>query len=92
MATRNEAGNIEQCRQPVAFDHEMVIVDDLGTDDTVKRARVLGAKAILSDTGGSFPENKNLVIQRASGEWILFSLPPTRLSLRAASKSLSTYC
>jgi glycosyltransferase involved in cell wall biosynthesis len=71
VATKNEAGNIEKCLQAVPFAHEIVIVADLSTDDTVEKARVFGAKVISIDSRGSFHENKNLAIQEASGEWIL---------------------
>jgi glycosyltransferase involved in cell wall biosynthesis len=71
IATKNEAANIENCLQAVPFAHEILVVDDLSTDDTVEKARAFGAKVISKDSRGSFHENKNLAIQEASGEWIL---------------------
>jgi len=71
IATKNETANIQKCIRTVSFADEIVIVDDLSTDDTVERARDFGAKVISRDSRGSFHENKNLAIEEASGEWIL---------------------
>lgn len=71
IAAKNEASNIEKCLQAVAFAHEIVLVDDLSSDDTAERARAFGARVISRDSRGSFHENKNLAIREARNEWIL---------------------
>lgn len=102
IATKNEAVNIEKCLQAVAFAHEIVVDDDLGTDDTAERARAFGARVIPRDSRGSFHENKNLAIKEATGEWVL-SLDadeiitqsglqiPLNLLLRPSHKFLKKY-
>jgi glycosyltransferase involved in cell wall biosynthesis len=71
IATKNEAANIERCLQSVAWADEIVIVDDMSSDDTVARCKKFSAKIIRNDSKGSFHRNKNLGLKMATGEWLL---------------------
>jgi len=72
IATKNEEKNIENCLRSVQkLADEIIIVDDVSTDSTVEIASRYTRNIIVNDSGGNFHKNKNLAIERASGEWIL---------------------
>jgi glycosyltransferase involved in cell wall biosynthesis len=71
IATKNEANDIGKCIASFPFADEIIVVDDCSTDDTIRKAKELGARVVIRDSKGSFHENKNLAIQEAKGEWIL---------------------
>jgi glycosyltransferase involved in cell wall biosynthesis len=71
IATKNESENILQCLKSVPFADEIVVIDDCSVDDTVEKAKRLGARVIIRDSRGSFHENKNLAITEANCEWVL---------------------
>ncbi len=71
IATRNEEENIRSCLESVKWADEIVIVDDMSTDDTVAICREYTDKIIQHASRGSFHVNKNLAIDTATSEWIL---------------------
>lgn len=73
IAAKNESAHIEKCIRSVLFADEIIVVDDLSSDDTVAKAQRFHAEVIVRDSRGVFHENKNWGIQQAKGEWI-FSL------------------
>jgi glycosyltransferase involved in cell wall biosynthesis len=70
VITRNEAANIDACLTSVAWADERVVVDCGSTDDTVARARALGARVIERDWPG-YATQKNFAAEQASHDWIL---------------------
>jgi glycosyltransferase involved in cell wall biosynthesis len=71
VITRNEARNVERCLgslAPVA--DEILVVDDLSTDDTAERCERLGARVVRQAWLGFGPQ-KNLANGLARHEWIL---------------------
>ena len=70
VITRDEAGNIGDCLESLAFCDERIVVDCGSSDDTVTIARVNGATVVHHDWEG-FGAQKNYALFLASGEWVL---------------------
>ncbi len=72
LATYNEEENIKDCIESCkGLVDEIVIVDGASTDCTVKIARSLGARVIITDNPSMFHINKQKAIDAATGDWIL---------------------
>lgn len=71
VITRNEAANIEACLRSVAFADEQIVLDHGSSDDTVARARALGARVLESADWPGFGAQKNRALDAASGDWLL---------------------
>lgn len=71
IATRNEERIIEKCLESVKWVDEIVVVDDCSTDATIEIVKKYTEKVFINNSNGSFHKNKNLAIEKASGEWIL---------------------
>jgi glycosyltransferase involved in cell wall biosynthesis len=72
LATRNEELNLEKCLQAVKhIADEIVIVDEKSGDDTLNIARKFKAKVISVEHQDNFHINKNIAIDKATGDWIL---------------------
>ena len=70
IPTGNEAHNIIEAINSVAFANEVMIVDSFSTDDTVKLAKPL-ADTILQREYENSASQKNWAIPQAQHEWIL---------------------
>lgn len=70
IITRNEAANIAQAIQSVAWADDLVVVDCGSTDATVATAQGLGARVLHRDWRG-FAEQKNFAAEQAAHDWIL---------------------
>lgn len=71
IATKNEERNIRSCLESVKWVDEIVIIDDMSSDKTVEICREYTERIFFNDSRGSFHINKNLGIEKATGEWIL---------------------
>ena len=73
MIVRDEeemlAACLESCREAVS---EMVIVDTGSSDRTVEIAESFGARVVHFAWSGSFAEARNVGIDAATGDWILW--------------------
>ena len=76
---RNEGQRLERCLQSVqqadwsGCTHELVYVDSRSSDDSVARARALGATAlVLDDASPCAAKARNLGWRQAKGRFILF--------------------
>jgi glycosyltransferase involved in cell wall biosynthesis len=69
--THNEEEHIERFIKSLAFADEIIIVDSNSSDDTVDRAKSLGAKVIQRDFD-NFSSQKNFALQQAKHDWIVF--------------------
>lgn len=72
LATHNESANIEKCLRAVTtFADEIIIADGESTDDTVAKAKALGARVISTTNKPNFHINKQLAMDEAQGELVL---------------------
>ena len=78
IATKNEESNIRKCLEHITWADEIVIVDDASSDTTVEICKEFTQKIYINDSIGSFHTNKNLGLEKATGEWI-FSLDADEL-------------
>lgn len=70
IITRNEAANIGDCLDSVAFCDERIVVDSGSNDDTVRIAREKGARVVDHAFAG-YGAQKNVALALAQGEWVL---------------------
>jgi len=107
IISKNEAANIADCLDSVAFADERIVVDSGSDDDTVKIAEQKGAKVSFHEFKG-FGRQFNRALSLATGEWV-FSIdadervsPALAAELQAAMNDgradgyemprLSTFC
>jgi glycosyltransferase involved in cell wall biosynthesis len=70
VITKNEARNIADCLDTLAFCDERIVVDSGSTDDTIALARAKGARVVSQEWKG-FGAQKSFALSLASGEWVL---------------------
>ena len=71
VITKNEAANIRDCLQSVAFADQMVVLDSGSTDQTAAIAKEMGAEVYQSTEWPGFGVQKNRALQHATGQWVL---------------------
>ncbi|MDP2312127.1 MAG: glycosyltransferase family 2 protein [Pseudomonadota bacterium] len=92
IITRDEADRIEDAIRSVAFADECVVVDSGSRDDTVAKARALGARVVETDWPGHVAQ-KNRALAEARGDWVLAIdadervTPELRASIEAALRA-----
>ncbi len=67
----NEEHNIAECLATVRWADEILVIDSGSTDRTVERARQFTDKVLNVEWRG-YGATKNLALQHATGEWILW--------------------
>jgi glycosyltransferase involved in cell wall biosynthesis len=70
VITRDEAANIGDCLDSVAFCDERIVVDCGSSDATVDIAKAKGARVAFHEWRGFGPQ-KNYALSLATGEWVL---------------------
>jgi glycosyltransferase involved in cell wall biosynthesis len=70
VITRNEAANIGECLDGLAFCDESIVVDSASTDETAEIARRQGARVVIHAWPGFGPQ-KNYALSLATGDWVL---------------------
>ncbi len=86
IITKNEEENIGDCLESVKWVDEIIVVDDMSRDRTVETCKGYTEKVFLNDSQGSFHKNKNLGIEKATGDWILSLDADERLSPESAKE------
>ena len=71
LITKNEARQMTQCLDTVAWADELIVVDDESTDETVSLCRRYTARVITHRSNGDFDGQRNIGIDQATGDWIL---------------------
>lgn len=69
LITKNEAANIRECLQSVAWADEIIVVDSGSTDATLDIAKEMGAQVYAHDWPGFGPQ-KNRALGYASKDWV----------------------
>lgn len=85
IITKNEAANIADCLESVAFCDERIVVDSGSADDTVKIASDHGARVTAHAWQGYGPQ-KNHALSLATGDWILSVDADERISPALAAE------
>src|SRR5258708_28876422 len=88
IITRNEAGNIADCLDSLAFCDERIVVDSGSTDDTVRIAEGRGANVVQHAFAG-FGAQKNFALSLAQGEWVLSLDADERVSAELAGEIIA---
>jgi glycosyltransferase involved in cell wall biosynthesis len=70
IIARDEGDRIEAAIRSVAFADEVLVLDSGSRDDTVARARALGARVVETDWPGHVAQ-KNRAFAEAKGDWLL---------------------
>ena len=71
LITRNEAHNVADCLQSVAFADEWIVVDSGSTDGTRDIAERFGARVVNTTDWPGFGAQKNRALALARGRWVL---------------------
>ncbi|MFI5265591.1 MAG: glycosyltransferase family 2 protein [Candidatus Levyibacteriota bacterium] len=90
----NEEEVIEDCLKSVHdFADEIILVDSMSTDDTVKIAKKHKAR-VVENILTSFSEQRNLGLEEAKGDWIYYLDADERLTpdfIKEAKEIISAY-
>lgn len=87
LATYNEEENIVDCLISLKdLADEIVVVDGNSTDRTAELAQKLGAKVIKTTNKPMFHINKNLAIDKCSGDWIFLIDADERVNSQLANE------
>ena len=70
VITKNEAANIGECLDSLAFCDELIVVDCGSTDATMEIARAKGARVEFHEWRGFGPQ-KNYALSLATKPWVL---------------------
>ncbi len=70
VITKNEAANIADCLDSLAFCDERIVVDCGSSDETVAIAQDKGARTVFHEWRGFGPQ-KNFALSLAGGDWVL---------------------
>ncbi|MEZ5041464.1 MAG: glycosyltransferase family 2 protein [Saprospiraceae bacterium] len=89
IPTFNESDHMEGVLATVDWVDEVLVIDSFSTDDTLEKAKALGAKVIQRKYTGP-ADQKNWAIPQAKNEWVLILDADERLtlSLRAEIEQL----
>lgn len=71
IITKNEEQKIAVCLKSVKWADEIIIIDDCSSDRTASICKSFGATVIENASYGNFDNQRNLGIERASGDWVL---------------------
>lgn len=71
VLAKNEQDRIEKCLRALSFCHEIILVDNGSTDNTVELAKKYDA-TILAQKDVNFAQLRNLAKTKATGEWLLY--------------------
>lgn len=74
ILTKNESKNISKCLSSVAWADEVLIIDDLSTDETISIAKrsLPSVQVFTRALNGDFAAQHNFGLGKAKGDWVLF--------------------
>lgn len=71
LTTFNEEKNVKNCLESVKWVNEIVVVDEKSSDKTVEITKKYTNKIFLVDHDPMFHKNKQLALDKCTGNWIL---------------------
>lgn len=71
LITKNEAVNIRECLESVAFADQVIVIDGASVDGTAEIARECGAQVVVATDWPGFGPQKNRALALASCDWVL---------------------
>ncbi|MEX0753018.1 MAG: glycosyltransferase family 2 protein [Xanthobacteraceae bacterium] len=86
IIAKNEAANIADCLDSLAFCDERIMVDGGSADDTVRIAQNKGAQVVAAPEWRGFGPQKNLALSQAKGDWVLSIDADERVSAALAEE------
>lgn len=90
LATFNEEINVKDCLESVKWADEIVIVDGTSADKTVEIAKKYTDKIFVRENPTMFHINKQMAIDKATGDWILYLDADERVSPELKKEILAT--
>jgi len=79
IIAKNAENFLANCIESVNFADEIIVVDNNSTDKTLDMAKRLRAKVVQTDSK-NFSELRNIGLEKAKGEWVLFVDTDERVS------------
>jgi len=70
IITLNEAENIRECLESIAWADEIIVVDSGSEDETIAICREFTDKVIINTQWPGFGPQKNLALDHATGDWV----------------------
>lgn len=70
LITKDEAANIRECLQSVAWADEIIVIDSGSTDETCSIAKEMGARVYLHADWPGFGPQKNRALGYAGKDWV----------------------
>jgi glycosyltransferase involved in cell wall biosynthesis len=83
VITKNEAANIGDCLDSLAFCDERIVVDCGSSDGTIAIAQAKGARTVFHEWSGFGPQ-KNFALSLTTGDWVLSLDADERVSAELA--------
>ena len=79
VIAKNAEGLIAECLETIKFCDEVIVIDSCSNDLTIQVSEKLGAR-VFEISGADFSQMRNLGLQKAIGEWILYVDTDERVS------------
>ena len=90
LITRNEKKNLGECLETLRFCDEVVVVDYASNDGTPELARKWGARVYETSHWQGFGLQKQLALEKTTGEWVLSIDADERVSIELQEKIRQT--
>ncbi|CAN5117608.1 glycosyltransferase family 2 protein [soil metagenome] len=90
ILTKNEENTIVDCISSVSWCDEIIVIDDMSSDNTVALAKQQKATVYQHSLQENFSAQRNFGIEQATGEWVLFIDADERITLPLHYEILST--
>lgn len=80
VLARNEEQNLEELLPQLQFANNVLVIDDISTDQTAKIAKAIGARVLKRALKENFSAARNYALCQSRNDWVLFVDADERLS------------